>query len=448
MTKLPPPQSPVHPTFSEAFFVWLKIGLMSFGGPTGQIALMHDEVVEKRRWVSDERFLHALNYCMLLPGPEAQQLSVYIGWLLHRTWGGIVAGALFILPGALLLGLISWVYVSFGKVPWIDALFYGLKPAVIAIVCFAVYRIGKKTLRNAMLWGIAVAAFLAIYYLGIPFPYIIIGAGLVGLAGGCWAPSRFRLDCTHRNTTDHTPRVIGDTAMADVSLRPTLGGTIRTVIIWSILWCTPVAISWMVLGKEHVLTAEGIFFSKAAVVTFGGAYSVLPFVGQQAVEHYGWLAPAQMMDGMALAETTPGPLILVLQFVGFLGAYHAPAPFTPMTAAILGAAMTTWTTFIPSFLFVLVGAPFIEVLRGQKLLTYALTAITAAVVGVILNLAVWFAMQVLFPATMHEPGAVRVDWYAVICSGIALLGLVRFKWNTLAVIFGCAVLGLAYRTLQ
>lgn len=445
----PPPtadlsQAPRAPTFREALGVWIKIGLLSFGGPTGQIALMHQELVDKRRWISDGRFLHALNYCMLLPGPEAQQLSIYIGWLLHRTWGGIVAGTLFVLPGAALLWLVSWVYVAYGQVPWIEAIFYGLKPAVMGIVAFAVLRIGKKALKNAVMWSVAAAAFVGIYFLKLPFPLIVLTAGVIGLIGGKFLPEKFHVAGGHgggKAKASASPAVIDDQTVVRAEHSPTLGGALRVTGTGLALWALPMLVLGLWLGVEHVLFREGIFFSKAAVVTFGGAYAVLPYVAQQAVENHGWLTAPQMLDGLGLAETTAGPLILVLQYVGFLGAWGDPAPFGPLTAATLGAGITLWCTFVPSFLLVFLGAPYIEALRGQKLITCTLSTITAAVVGVVLNLAVWFALGVLFP----QGGA--TDWFAVLVSIVVFIGLLRFKWEVVPVVLGCAVLGGAYRLL-
>jgi chromate transporter len=434
---------PRAPTFREALWVWIKIGLLSFGGPTGQIALMHQELVDKRRWISDGRFLHALNYCMLLPGPEAQQLSIYIGWLLHRTWGGFVAGTLFVLPGAALLWLVSWIYVAYGQVPWIEAIFYGLKPAVMGIVAFAVLRIGKKALKNAVMWTVAAAAFVGIYFFHVPFPLIVLTAGVLGLVGGKFFLAKFYVAGGHGGAKAKpvVAAVIDDHTVTSAEHRPTLGGALRTIATGLTCWALPLLAIGLWLGPQHVLFAQGIFFSKAAVVTFGGAYAVLPYVAQQAVDTHGWLTAAQMLDGLGLAETTPGPLILVLQYVGFLGAWGEPAPFTPLTAATLGAGITLWCTFVPSFLFVFLGAPYIEALRGQKLITCALSTITAAVVGVVLNLAVWFALGVLFPR------GGTVDWFAVVVSIGVFVGLLRCKWEVVPVILGCAVLGGAYRLL-
>lgn len=427
------PQSIPRPTFTEALGVWVKIGLLSFGGPTGQIALMHQELVEKRRWIGDARFLHALNYCMLLPGPEAQQLSIYIGWLLHRTWGGVVAGTLFVLPGAFLLWTISWVYVTYGELPWLAAIFHGLKPAVMGIVAMAVLRIGKKALKNGVMWSIAAGAFAGIFFLKLPFPLIVGGAVLTGFAGGRFAPDRFLVIKGHADDT------AGGTAIDEATLAgrrpPAAGRALLTAAFWAVLWITPVVLAGAWLGQDHTLFKEGIFFSKAALVTVGGAYAVLPYVSQQAVETYHWLTTSQMLDGLGLAETTPGPLILVLQFVGFLGAWSHPEPLSPLAAATLGAGMTTWCTFLPGFLFIFVGAPYIEALRGWRLLSCALSALTAAVVGVVLNLSVWFALGTLFPAGGD------VDWFAAIVATGVFLGLKYFNWDVVRVVLVCGALG-------
>lgn len=435
------PDSPPHPTFRETLGVWLKIGLLSFGGPTGQIALMHRELVEKRRWIGDGRFLHALNYCMLLPGPEAQQLSVYVGWLLHRVWGGVAAGVLFVLPGALLLWGLSWLYVAHGQTPWLAAAFYGLKPAVVGIVAAAVLRIGKKALKRPAHWAVAAAAFVGIWFLKAPFPVIVFGAALVGLFGERFAPAHFSASAGHaagKTNASAAPSLIDDHDAPPEHGRPTFGGSARTFVVCVALWLAPLLLLVAWLGREHVLVREGVFFSKAALVTFGGAYAVLPYVAQQAVEHHAWLTAPQMLDGLGLAETTPGPLILVLQYVGFLGAWSEAAPFSPLTAATLGAGITLWCTFVPSFLFVFLGAPWIEAMRGRRLLGGALTAITAAVVGVILNLALWFALGVFFPA-----GA-GLDVFALVVALAVFVGLWRFNWSVVPVVLACAALGAAW----
>lgn len=425
------------PSFAEAFRFWLKLGFVSFGGPSGQIAMMHAEVVEKKKWLSETHFLHALNFCMLLPGPEAQQLAIYIGWLLHKTRGGIVAGALFVVPSIFILWTLSYIYVAFGHVPSIAAIFYGLKPAVLAIVAAAVIRIGSKALRNAVMWAIALAAFVAIYFFRVPFPVIVISAGIVGLIGGKLLP-RFFL-----GSLDNDPRPTSSDrgTLTPTTKRSSLIRVFKTSITWILIWSLPLALAGIFLGTQHTVFREGIFFSKAAVVTFGGAYAVLPYVSQQAVEHYQWLRADQMLDGLGLAETTPGPLIMVLQFVGFLGGWNHPGNLPPLLAATLGALITTWTTFVPCFLWVFLGAPYIEKLRGAKQLTAALSTVTAAVVGVILNLAVWFGVHVIFPATGN------VDWFAVVICVIAFAGILRWKWNIIPVILGTGLAGLIIRSL-
>ncbi|MBL9203697.1 MAG: chromate efflux transporter [Opitutaceae bacterium] len=427
------------PSFREATRVWLRIGLLGFGGPTGQIALMHQELVEQRRWISEARFLHALNFCMLLPGPEAQQLSVYIGWLLHKGRGAVVAGTLFVLPGALLLGLISSVYVVAGNLSGVEAVFYGLKPAVLALVAAAGLRIGRRALRHPALWGIAISAFLALFLFRVPFPALIAAVAGLGWWGGRFFPTWFRVSPTHGGTTPDRVSVIDNDGVIRPEQVPPGRGALRTAVLWLGLWSLPFAVVGGSLGRDHVLFQLALFFSKAAVVTFGGAYAVLPYVAQQAVETQGWLTATQMLDGLALAETTPGPLILVLQHVGFLAAWTHPAPFSPATAALLGAMVTTWCTFVPSFLFVLLGAPFIETLRGEPQLSAALSAITAAVVGVIFNLAVWFAIHVLVPRP-HQ-----VDFFTATIAALAFFVLTRWRGSTIPVILACALLGLGYR---
>jgi chromate transporter len=429
-----------HPTFAEAFRFWLKLGFISFGGPTGQIAIMHSELVEKRRWISDNRFLHALNFCMLLPGPEAQQLATYIGWLLHRTWGGIVAGALFVIPSMFILWGLSFVYVKFGNVPWVAAIFYGLKPAVLAIVAAAVLRIGSKALKNEVMWAIAVAAFVAIYFFKVPFPVIVIGAAVLGFVGGKIWKDKFLVIKGHGGK--HAAQsIIGDDSTSPSHCRPSLSRAIKVLLVCGVLWWLPVILVGLLFGWKHTLFQEGLFFSKAALVTFGGAYAVLPYVSQQAVENYGWLSAGQMLDGLGLAETTPGPLIMVLQFVGFLGGWNQPGQLAPLASATLGAFITTWTTFVPCFLFIFLGAPHIEQLRGKNALTTSLSAVTAAVVGVVLNLAVWFGMHVLFPTKG------TVDWFAVVVSVIAFVGMVKFKWDIIPVVLGAGVLGVIYHAV-
>ena len=419
------------PTFVEALRFWLKLGFVSFGGPTGQIAIMHAELVEKRRWISEERFLHALNFCMLLPGPEAQQLAIYIGWSLHGTRGGVVAGGLFVLPAAVILWLLSWLYVSAGDVGWIKAIFYGLQPAVVAIVAMAILRIGRKALRNGLSWLVATLAFVAIFFFKTPFGVIILAAGFLGLIGSHLVPSRFSA------TNDHNSARRGP--QEEVRARP-MWRMLRIAAVCLGLWIAPIVLAGFTRGWNDILVQQGAFFSKAAVITFGGAYAVLPYVAQQAVEHYHWLNTAQMMAGLALAETTPGPLIMVLQFVGFLGAWQNPGDLPPLLAATLGAAITTWSTFLPCFLFILVFAPLVDRVRHLQALDAALSTITAAVVGVILNLAVWFGQHVLFPLG-------RPDFYAIFLGLLFFLGLWRGKWAIIPVVFAGGLLGLVGKLL-
>ena len=443
MPPMPDPGSipPPHPSFREALAVWVRIGLLSFGGPTGQIALMHRELVERRRWISDRRFLHALNYCMLLPGPEAHQLAIYTGWLLHGTRGGLAAGILFVLPGALLLWGISLLYVGAGNHPLFSALFYGLKPAVIALVAVAVLRIAGRTLRGPFLWSVAASAFVAIALFHLPFPLILLTAGFAGWIGGKIAPGAFPAGGAHGSAspeTDAGAYVIDDRSIPG-TIRPMQ--TVRTAVGWSILWLAPVFLCLAMLGGDHLFTQLGAFFTKAALLTVGGAYAVLPYVAQQAVETHGWLSPAQMMDGLGLAETTPGPLILVLQFVGFLAGWNAPGAWNPWAAATLAAALTTWVTFLPGFLFIFVGAPYIERGRGNLDLHTALSAITAAVVGVVLNLGVWFAWNVVRPASGGT------DLFAAVAALIFFFLLHRKKLDVLPLIALAAITGWVWKLL-
>ena len=428
-----------HPSFDEAFRFWLKLGFISFGGPTGQIAIMQTELVEKKRWISQSRFLHALNYCMLLPGPEAQQLATYVGWLLHKTWGGIVAGAFFVIPSIFVLWALSFVYAAYGNLPWIAAIFYGLKPAVMAIVAAAVIRIGRKALKNEVMWTIAALAFVAIFFLKVPFPVIILSAGLIGFLGGYFWKSKFNILSDHAKSENSS--VLDDETESPPHTQPSLSRAIRVTIVWLVLWLAPTALVGLWLGWNHTLFEEGVFFSKAAVVTFGGAYAVLPYVAQQALFHYGWLKPGQMMDGLGLAETTPGPLIMVLQFVGFMGGWQHPEGLSPIMAGTIGALLTTWVTFTPCFLWIFLGGPYIEKLRGNIRLTTALSAITAAVVGVVLNLAVWFALNTIFPS--HR----NFDWFALALAIVAFVGMLKWKWDIIPVVISSGVLGLIYKLI-
>ena len=427
-----------HPSFREAFRFWLKLGLISFGGPAGQIAIMQTELVERNRWIGQERFLHALNFCMLLPGPEAQQLAIYCGWLLHRTWGGIVAGVLFVLPSAVLLWGVSVLYVTQGDVPWVAAVFYGLKPAVMAIVIAAMLRLGAKALKNEVMWGLAAVAFGLIFFLKVPFPVIVFGALVAGLAGGRWAARWFVAGGGHGGG-GRTDTAVIDDAAEGFAVKPTWGRAVKVTAVCTGLWVMPVVGAGVALGWGSVWVEEGVFFSKAAMVTFGGAYAVLPYVAQQAVENHAWLTAPQMIDGLAFAETTPGPLIMVLQFVGFMGGWNQAGALSPLAGATLGAAMTTWVTFVPCFLWIFLGAPHIERLRGNRLLGSALGAVTASVVGVVLNLAVWFGWHVVVP----DGTWAGVDWFAVVTGAAAFTALHRFKVNLMWVIAAGGVAGWA-----
>ncbi|MGQ0591484.1 MAG: chromate efflux transporter [Gammaproteobacteria bacterium] len=437
------PFRPAHPGFWEAFQYWLKLGFISFGGPAGQIAIMHQELVEKRRWISEHRFLHALNYCMLLPGPEAQQLAIYIGWLLHRTWGGIVAGTLFVLPSLVILVVLTYVYVTFGDVVWVRGVFSGIKPAVVAVVLHAAWRIGSRALRNRVLWGLAAASFLAIFALDVPFPYIVLAAGILGYTGGRLAPDKFRVGGGHAASDQaYGPALIDDDLPPPphAKFRPARLAALNGLFL--ALWGAA-----MVLVPAGTLRDMGAFFTQAALVTFGGAYAVLPYVYQGGVEHYGWLTGSQMIDGLALGETTPGPLIMVVAFVGFIGAstQEVFGPDLPLLAGIAGAGVATFFTFLPSFLFILCGAPLIEATHGDLKFTAPLTAITAAVVGVIANLAVFFAWHVLWPAgTDVAPFTGGFQWFAAVVSVTAFVALVKFQRDVLEVIGACAGLGLFY----
>lgn len=428
-----------RPSFVEAFRFWLKLGFISFGGPTGQIAIMHSELVEKKRWISESRFLHALNYCMLLPGPEAQQLATYVGWLLHGTWGGIVAGALFVIPSIFILLALSWVYAAHGNIPWIAAIFLGLKPAVMAIVAHAVMRIGKKALKNEVMYALAALAFVAIFFFHVAFPVIIASAGVLGFLGGRFWPGKFCVIKDHVAASGDESQM---TVHPHAQVTPTLGRGLRVLAVCLALWWMPVLLLGLWQGWQSVFVKESVFFSKAAMVTFGGAYAVLPYVAQAAVEQHGWLQAGQMLDGLGLAETTPGPLIMVLQFVGFMGGWHhAPGGLPLWRAGTIGALITTWVTFVPCFLWIFLGAPYIERLRDQAKLNSALSAITAAVVGVVLNLAVWFGLHTLFP------GEGIVNWFAIVLGLVAFLGMLRWKWDVVPVVLGSGILGLLYHLL-
>ncbi|WP_018412834.1 chromate efflux transporter [Methyloversatilis thermotolerans] len=442
--------APAEVSRGEAFRFWLKLGFISFGGPAGQIAVMHQELVERRRWISERRFLHALNYCMLLPGPEAQQLATYIGWLMHRSRGGIVAGGLFVLPSLFILIALSWVYVAFGNVPLVAGLFYGIKPAVTAIVAHAAWRIGGRTLKNGVLWAIAAAAFIAIFALNMPFPAIVAIAAAIGYAGGRIAPARFRVGGGHGATRTATgPALIDDDTPPPPHARFSASRLAGVAVAGALLWSVPMALLTLALGWSHPLTQMGWFFTKAALLTFGGAYAVLPYVYQGAVAHYGWLTPTQMIDGLALGETTPGPLIMVVAFVGFVGGYLSDemralfGPDIPFLAGAAAAALVTWFTFLPSFLFILAGGPLVESTHDDLKFTAPLTAITAAVVGVIVNLALFFGYHVFWPA---GPGTAP-DWIAAAMALAAALALFRLRVGVIPVIAASGLTGLLLRTL-
>jgi chromate transporter len=434
-------------TFGEAFLYWLKLGVISFGGPAGQIALMHEELVERRRWISEQRFLHALNFCMVLPGPEAQQLATYIGWLMHRTWGGIVAGGLFVLPSFFILAALSWVYMAFGHLAVVAGVFYGIKPAVTAIVLSAAWRIGSRVLRNAALWAIAVAAFVAIFAFNLPFPLIVIAAGVVGHFGGRHAPSRFAAAPSHgRAGAGSRPALIDDDTPTPAHAALGWRRLGRVLALCLGLWVAGIAALSAAYGWDGVLTQMAWFFTKAAFLTFGGAYAVLPYVYQGAVDHYHWLSAAQMIDGLALGETTPGPLIMVVAFVGFVGGWSHAAlgAAAPLLSGAVAAAVVTLFTFLPSFLFIFLGGPFIESTHGKLRFTAPLAAITAAVVGVIVNLATFFAYYVLWPAGFNG----RFDALAALVGVAAGIALLRYKSNVIRVVLAAGATGAAITALR
>ena len=424
----------------EAFWFWFKLGFLSFGGPAGQIAMMHSELVEKRKWISDKRFLHALNFCMVLPGPEAQQLATYLGWLMHRTWGGIVAGLLFILPSLVLIIILSWIYMVFGETKIVSGLFYGIKPAVTVLVIQASYRIGSRTLNNPWLWAIAVASFLALFIFGLPFPLIILVAALIGWLGSKKSPECF--SSKHASVASNAPAI---TAIIDdhtPQATHTRFSQQRLVVVLSaaaVLWTLPMLAMISMWGWTHTITQMGWFFSKAALLTFGGAYAVLPYVYQAAVETFSWLTPTQMIDGLALGETTPGPLIMIVAFVGFVGAFTQSVlgPDLAALSGVVAALIVTWFTFLPSFIFILAGAPFIESTHGRVAFTAALTGVTAAVVGVIANLALFFAMHVGWP-TGWSGG---IDLKAAGIAAVAAAAIFIYRRSAIETIAGSAILG-------
>lgn len=433
--------SPV--SFSEALRYWLKLGFISFGGPAGQISMMHQELVEKRRWISEHRFLHALNYTMVLPGPEAQQLATYIGWLMHGVWGGITAGFLFVLPSLFILSALSWIYLAYGEVPAIAGILYGIKPAVTAIVVFAAYRIGSKALTNNVLRLMAVLAFIAIFWFKIPFPYIVLMAGIIGYAGSFYAPDKFKAGGHHGSSKDtYGVAIIDDDTPIPAHAKFKWSRLISYLLVGVFIWFVVMAMLTMTYGWQATLTQMGWFFTKAALVTFGGAYAVLPYVYQGGVEHYTWLSASQMIDGLALGETTPGPLIMIVAFVGFVGGWTKEvfgSGLLPL-AGFAGASIATLFTFLPSFLFILIGGPAVEATRGDVKFTAPLTGITAAVVGVILNLAVFFAEKVLWPNGFEG----TFEWFSALIGALAFVALFRFKVGIVQLIGACALIGLVY----
>ncbi|MFM2341692.1 MAG: chromate efflux transporter [Pseudomonadota bacterium] len=442
MTPIPSAR-PAHPTFGQALLYWLQLGFISFGGPAGQIAVMHAELVERRRWISEGRFLHALNYCMVLPGPEAQQLAIYLGWLLHRTRGGLVAGTLFVLPSLFILAALTWVYLAFGEVPAVKGLFDGIKPAVVAIVAFAAWRIGARALKNRVLQAMAALSFIALFGFDVPFPAIVLAAGLIGAVGGRVAPQHFQTGGGGHAAAQagHAPALIDDDTPAPAHARFRWSRLLTLVGVALGLWGGAMAL----LQDQPVLRDMGAFFTKAALLTFGGAYAVLPYVYQGGVETFGWLSGPQMMDGLALGETTPGPLIMVVAFVGFVGAW-TKAIFGPdalVLAGLAGATVATFFTFLPSFVFILAGAPLVESTRGQLKFTAPLTGITAAVVGVILNLALFFGWHVVWPrATAAAPFSGGIEVFSAAVAAVAFVALWRHKQDIMKVLAACAALGL------
>jgi chromate transporter len=452
---MPATDLPERVSFREALKVWAKIGFLSFGGPAGQIALMHQELVEKRKWIDESRFLHALNYCMLLPGPEAQQLATYIGWMMHRTRGGLAAGLLFVLPGFVMMLGLSALYAGLGEVPAIAALFFGLKAAVLAVVVEAVLRIGKRALRSRLLVGLAVLAFVAIFFFEVPFPLVVLAAGFFGFGGARAWPSAFPEPAKARATGDVETVIDRMAASGELShTRPSAARAVRVLVVCGLFWWLPLVVLTATLGRDSVFVEEGVFFSKTAMVTFGGAYAVLAYVAQRAVDDFGWLRPGEMLDGLGLAETTPGPLILVLQFVGFLAAHRHPGGLPPLLAGVVGATTTVWVTFAPCFLWIFLGAPYIESLRGNRSLSAALSAITAAVVGVILNLSLWLGLHVLLPGIPEQhvgplryfvPDVARLDVAALLLSALAMLALFRFKLGLPKTLAASAVLGAVWK---
>ena len=451
-----PHDVPAHGVpFGEAMKVWARVAALSFGGPAGQIAVMHRIIVEEKKWIGENRFLQALNYCHLLPGPEAQQLAIYIGWLMHKTRGGLFAGTLFVLPGLFSLMALSWIYVLLGKLTVVEGLFFGLKAAVLVIVVEAVLRVGRRALKNNVLIGLAAASFVAIFFYDVPFPIVVLSMGLIGFAGGKLGWQPFLAAGGHgkagaRQLADQDS-LLGEETPAHA--RPNLRWSVTICSVLLVLWLGPVFALYFALGGANVFSQIAVFFSKVAVVSFGGAYAVLAYVAQQAVDQYHWVTPGQMLDGLGMAETTPGPLIIVTQFVGFLAAWREPGSLPPLLAATLGGLLTTWVTFVPCFLWIFFGAPFVEILRANKALAAALAAITAAVVGVILNLAVWFALHVLFAkqvpvtvlgASFGMPVLSSIDIPAAVLAAASAVAIFRFKMGMIPVLLASALAGMIY----
>jgi chromate transporter len=438
--------TPEPVSLAQAFLYWLKLGFISFGGPAGQISIMHHDLVEKKRWISEKRFLHALNYCMVLPGPEAQQLAIYIGWLMHRTWGGIIAGTLFFLPSFFILTGLSWIYMAYGSVPAVAGALYGIKPAVVAIVLFAAYRIGSKALKNKVMWSIAAVAFIAIFALKLPFPLIVLSAGLIGHFGGRIAPQYFKVGGGHSAADKNFGRALidDDTPTPEHALF-SWSKMARIAVVGIFIWLVVIAGLIVSYGWDTAFIQMAWFFTKAALLTFGGAYAVLPYVYQGAVEHYHWLNPTQMIDGLALGETTPGPLIMVVTFVGFVGGWVTQVfgPHAIFASAFVAAVVVTFFTFLPSFVFIFMGAPFIETTHGNLKFTAPLSAITAAVVGVILNLALFFAYHVFWPSGLSS----NIDWPSITLAALATVAVLRFKVNVIPVILACGGLGMLFKLL-
>jgi chromate transporter len=445
-------------SFGQAAWVWARVAALSFGGPAGQIAVMHRILVEEKKWIGEARFLFALNYCMLLPGPEAHQLAVYIGWLINRVWGGLLAGILFILPGLVSLGILSWIYVTYGELPLVQGLFFGLKAAVLAVVLEAVLRIGKRALKNNLLVAIAATAFVGIFFLAVPFPLLILMAAIAGLLGSRFWPELFRLAAHGGKGTGESDTLLDRIFAKGVPehVKPSATRLAATLVIGLILWLGPLAVLHGTLGWNNVFTQIAVFNDMMAVVTFGGAYAVLAYMAQQAVEFYGWLRPDEMLVGLGFAETTPGPLISVVQFVGFLAAYRMPGTLDPVLAGTLGGLLAMWCTFVPSFLWIFLGGLYVEALQNRQSLRAALSAITAAVVGVVLNLAIWFALHTLFAEVsdvrtygiiLHIPMLQSIDWAALLLSFAAIIAIFRFKAGVVVTLAGCASAGVLLTAL-